>query len=106
MAVDDSTPFNRDSLILEQRCKLLSERLNRTVTTLTSQEGEAAQDGKIRSSNIRTDHKVALKVLVVVRLEGTNVDQGKRILKESGMTLITTEDLDDAAEKAVKAASK
>ncbi|GAB2250282.1 hypothetical protein Droror1_Dr00013641 [Drosera rotundifolia] len=57
MAVDDSTPFNRDSLILEQQCKLLSERLNRTVTSLTSQEGEAAQDTEIRSSNIRTDYK-------------------------------------------------
>ncbi|KAJ8558169.1 hypothetical protein K7X08_004935 [Anisodus acutangulus] len=49
--------------------------------------------------------KVQLKVPVVVRLEGTNVDQGKRILKESGMTLVTAEDLDDAAEKAVKAAA-
>ncbi|GLU07774.1 hypothetical protein SLE2022_247210 [Rubroshorea leprosula] len=49
--------------------------------------------------------QVSLKVPVVVRLEGTSVDQGKRILKESGMSLITAEDLDDAAEKAVKAAS-
>ncbi|CAN1292329.1 Succinate--CoA ligase [ADP-forming] subunit beta, mitochondrial [Linum perenne] len=49
--------------------------------------------------------QVSLKVPVVVRLEGTNVDQGKRILKESGMALITAEDLDDAAEKAVKALS-
>lgn len=80
--------------------------------------------------------KVALKVPVIVRLEGTNVDLGKRILKvtaiytrnltyifilsaykyfqfdndnqlvqqESGMTLITADDLDDAAQKAVKAA--
>ncbi|OAY71836.1 Succinyl-CoA ligase (ADP-forming) subunit beta, mitochondrial [Ananas comosus] len=47
---------------------------------------------------------VSLKVPVIVRLEGTNVEQGKRILKESGMTLITAEDLDDAAEKAVEAA--
>lgn len=47
--------------------------------------------------------QVALKVPVVVRLEGTNVEQGKRILKESGMKLITADDLDDAAEKAVKA---
>ncbi|GJQ89407.1 succinate--CoA ligase [ADP-forming] subunit beta, mitochondrial [Tanacetum coccineum] len=46
---------------------------------------------------------VSLKVPVVVRLEGKNVDQRKRILKESGMALITAEDLDDAAEKAVKA---
>lgn len=47
--------------------------------------------------------QVSLKVPVVVRLEGTNVEQGKRILKESGMKLITADDLDDAAEKAVKA---
>ncbi|KAI7993028.1 hypothetical protein LOK49_LG12G01522 [Camellia lanceoleosa] len=47
--------------------------------------------------------KVQLKVPVIVRLEGTNVDQGKRILKECGMTLITAEDLDYAAEKAVRA---
>ncbi|KAK8565270.1 hypothetical protein V6N12_058837 [Hibiscus sabdariffa] len=60
----------------------------------------------IASGIINAAKNVALKVPVVVRLEGTNVGQGKRILKESGMTLITAEDLDDAAEKAVKAASK
>ncbi|MBA0732785.1 hypothetical protein Gogos_016851 [Gossypium gossypioides] len=60
----------------------------------------------IASGIVNAAKQVALKVPVVVRLEGTNVDQGKRILKESGMTLITAEDLDDAAEKAVKAASK
>ncbi|XP_076930850.1 succinate--CoA ligase [ADP-forming] subunit beta, mitochondrial-like [Bidens hawaiensis] len=57
----------------------------------------------IASGIVNAAKHVALKVPVVVRLEGTNVDQGKRILKESGMTLITAEDLDDAAEKAVKA---
>ncbi|KAH7577703.1 hypothetical protein JRO89_XS01G0286900 [Xanthoceras sorbifolium] len=57
----------------------------------------------IASGIVNAAKLVALKVPVVVRLEGTNVDQGKRILKESGMTLITAEDLDDAAEKAVKA---
>ncbi|KAL9260306.1 Succinate--CoA ligase [ADP-forming] subunit beta, mitochondrial-like protein [Drosera capensis] len=60
----------------------------------------------LASGIVNAAKEVALKVPVVVRLEGTNVDQGKRILKESGMTLITAEDLDDAAEKAVKAASK
>ncbi|KAJ0755570.1 putative succinate--CoA ligase (ADP-forming) [Helianthus annuus] len=58
---------------------------------------------KILTSDDKVKAIVALKVPVVVRLEGTNVDQGKRIPKESGMTLITAEDLDDAAEKAVKA---
>lgn len=59
----------------------------------------------IASGIVNAAKQVALKVPVVVRLEGTNVDQGKRILKESGMALITAEDLDDAAEKAVKASA-
>ncbi|KAL1329903.1 hypothetical protein HN51_047087 [Arachis hypogaea] len=57
----------------------------------------------IASGIVNAAKQVQLKVPVVVRLEGTNVDQGKRILKESGMKLITAEDLDDAAQKAVKA---
>ncbi|GMY06310.1 succinate--CoA ligase [ADP-forming] subunit beta, mitochondrial [Fagus crenata] len=57
----------------------------------------------IASGIVSAAKQVSLKVPVVVRLEGTNVDQGKRILKESGMKLITADDLDDAAEKAVKA---
>ncbi|XP_028765491.1 succinate--CoA ligase [ADP-forming] subunit beta, mitochondrial [Neltuma alba] len=60
----------------------------------------------IASGIVNAAKQVALKVPVVVRLEGTNVDVGKRILKESGMTLITADDLDDAAQKAVKAAYK
>uniref|UniRef100_A0A7N0ZZ91 Succinate--CoA ligase [ADP-forming] subunit beta, mitochondrial n=1 Tax=Kalanchoe fedtschenkoi TaxID=63787 RepID=A0A7N0ZZ91_KALFE len=59
----------------------------------------------IASGIVNAAKQVELKVPVVVRLEGTNVDQGKQILKESGMTLITAEDLDDAAEKAVKASA-
>ncbi|NP_001234293.2 succinate--CoA ligase [ADP-forming] subunit beta, mitochondrial [Solanum lycopersicum] len=57
----------------------------------------------IASGIVNAAKQVQLKVPVIVRLEGTNVEQGKRILKESGMKLITAEDLDDAAEKAVKA---
>ena len=40
---------------------------------------------------------------MIVRLAGTNVDEGKRILDESGLDLIQAEDLDDAAVKAVAA---
>ena len=47
---------------------------------------------------------VRLSVPLVVRLEGTNVEKGKRLLKESGVALITADDLADAAEKAVAAA--
>lgn len=45
--------------------------------------------------------EVKLKVPLVVRLEGTNVDLGKKILEESGLKLITAIDLGDAAEKIV-----
>jgi succinyl-CoA synthetase beta subunit len=44
-----------------------------------------------------------LSVPLVVRLEGTNVEKGKQLLKESGLALITADDLADAAQKAVKA---
>jgi succinyl-CoA synthetase beta subunit len=42
-----------------------------------------------------------ITVPVVVRLEGTKVEEGKKLLSESGLTLITADDLNDAAEKAV-----
>lgn len=44
-----------------------------------------------------------VKVPVIVRLAGTNVEEGKRILDESGLALIQADDLDDAAGKAVAA---
>ena len=47
--------------------------------------------------------EVGLKVPLVVRLEGTNVDEGKRILNESGLAITAADDLDDAARKIVKA---
>jgi succinyl-CoA synthetase beta subunit len=47
--------------------------------------------------------EVGLKVPLVVRLEGTNVQQGKDILNNSGLAVIAANDLADAAEKIVKA---
>jgi succinyl-CoA synthetase beta subunit len=48
---------------------------------------------------------VKLSVPLVVRLEGTNVEKGKQLLKESGLELIAADDLADAAQKVVSAAS-
>jgi len=48
--------------------------------------------------------EVHLKVPLVVRLEGTNVDLGKKILAESGLPIISAGNMADAAEKAVAAA--
>ena len=49
--------------------------------------------------------QVGLQVPLVVRLEGTNVEEGKKILEKSGMDIIAANDLDDAAKKAVAALS-
>ncbi len=49
--------------------------------------------------------EVGVKVPLVVRLQGTNVDEGRRILSESGLNIIAAEKMDEAAEKVVKAAS-
>ncbi len=46
---------------------------------------------------------VGLTVPLVVRLEGTNVELGKQIIRESGLNVIPADDLDDAAQKIVKA---
>ncbi|HEU4395896.1 MAG TPA: ADP-forming succinate--CoA ligase subunit beta [Planctomycetota bacterium] len=48
--------------------------------------------------------ELGLRVPLVVRLEGTNVERGRAILKESGLDLIAAADMTDAASKAVAAA--
>jgi succinyl-CoA synthetase beta subunit len=48
--------------------------------------------------------EVHLKVPLVVRLEGTNVGLGKKILAESGLPIISGNDMADAAQKVVAAA--
>ena len=47
--------------------------------------------------------EVSLNVPLVVRLEGTNVDQGKKILAESGLDIVSADDLADAAQKVATA---
>ncbi|MDH3740762.1 MAG: ADP-forming succinate--CoA ligase subunit beta [Hyphomicrobiales bacterium] len=47
--------------------------------------------------------EVGLQVPLVVRLEGTNVEKGKEIISQSGLNVIAADDLDDAAQKIVKA---
>jgi succinyl-CoA synthetase beta subunit len=50
--------------------------------------------------------EVGLTVPLVVRLEGTNVELGKRIIKGSGLNVVSADNLDDAAQKIVKATRK
>jgi succinyl-CoA synthetase beta subunit len=66
--------------------------------------GGIARCDVIAQGIIAAAKAVQLNVPLVVRLEGTNVEKGKQLLKESGIAVIAADDLGDAAEKAVKAA--
>ena len=66
--------------------------------------GGIARCDVIAQGIINAANTVKLSVPLVVRLEGTKVEEGRKLLKESGLALITASDLADAAEKAVKAA--
>ncbi len=57
----------------------------------------------IANGIVEAAKEVNLSVPLVVRLEGTNVDLGKEILEKSGVAIIPANDLDDAAQKVVKA---
>lgn len=48
---------------------------------------------------VQAAEKIALSVPVVVRMEGTNVEEGRKILADSGLSLIAATDLNDAAQK-------
>jgi len=58
----------------------------------------------IANGVVTAARQVSLKVPLVVRLEGTNVELGKQILKDSGLPIISASNMGDAAEKAVAAA--
>ena len=45
--------------------------------------------------------ELGVRVPIIIRMEGTNVDEGKRLLKESGLNFTTADSMDEAAEKAV-----
>jgi len=55
---------------------------------------------------IDTANELNLSIPLVVRLEGTNVELGKKYLDESGLNIISANDLDEAAKKIVSAVSK
>ncbi|HPD91233.1 MAG TPA: succinate--CoA ligase subunit beta, partial [Pararhodobacter sp.] len=57
----------------------------------------------IAEGTIAAVKEVGLKVPLVVRLEGTNVELGKKIINESGLNVIAADNLSDAAQKIVKA---
>jgi succinyl-CoA synthetase beta subunit len=57
----------------------------------------------IAAGVVAAAREVQLRVPLVVRLEGTNVDLGKKILAESGLPIISGDNMADAAEKVIRA---
>jgi len=60
----------------------------------------------IANGIISASKTISLSIPLVVRLEGTNVAEAKRLLKESGLRIISADNLDDAARKAVASLPK
>ena len=58
---------------------------------------------RIARGIVNAVNNLGLKVPLVVRLEGTNVEEGKAVIAASGLNLISADDLEDAARKAAQA---
>ncbi len=63
--------------------------------------GGIARCTTIATALVEASKEVGFDVPLVVRLEGTEVEEGKKILKESGLAIISADDLTDAAKKVV-----
>ena len=68
--------------------------------------GGMARTDVIAQGLVAASKQMEIKVPVVVRLAGTNVDEGNRILEESGLSLIRAHSFKEAAQKAVEAVQK
>lgn len=81
---------------------ILQDKLVKAV--LINVFGGIAKCDVIANGVVAAAKEIGLHIPLVVRLEGTNVDAGKRILSESGLAIIAADDLLDGAKKAVAAA--
>ncbi|MCF0237623.1 MAG: succinate--CoA ligase subunit beta, partial [Sphaerochaetaceae bacterium] len=53
---------------------------------------------------VQATREIGVKIPIVVRLEGTNVELGKKIIEGSGLSIISASDMADGARKAIAAA--
>ncbi len=65
--------------------------------------GGIVRGDRVATGVVEAAKKVGVKVPVVVRLQGTNAEEGARILRDSGLDFVVAKDLKDAAEKVVAA---
>ncbi len=67
--------------------------------------GGIARCTTIATAIIEASKQIGISIPLVVRLEGTEVEEGKKMLRDSGLSMITADDLTDAAKKVVAAAA-
>jgi succinyl-CoA synthetase beta subunit len=58
---------------------------------------------RLANGVVQAAEKVGMKVPVIIRMEGTNLEEGRKILADSGLSLINATDLKDAAQKLTEA---
>jgi succinyl-CoA synthetase beta subunit len=78
---------------------------DRVEAILVNVFGGIVRCDEIAEGIIAAVREVGVSVPVVVRLEGTNVEKGRQLLNESGLSIIAASDLNDAAQKVVAAAA-
>ena len=101
------------SILVDRNTKVLVQGLTGKTGTFHTEQALAYHGTKMVGGIMRCDviaegvvaavKEVGLKVPLVVRLEGTNVELGKQILRDSGLNVIPADDLEDAAKKIVAA---
>jgi len=91
-----------DSARVTQAFRIITSDAN-VKAILVNIFGGIAKCDMIATGIVEASKNLSLSVPLVVRLEGTNVELGKKILAESGLAIIAADNLADAAQKAVAA---
>ena len=92
---------NKDQVLEAFRILLAAPRVKAVLVNIF---GGIMKCDTIASALLAAYDEIDFRVPLVVRLEGTNVDKGKALLKESGRKIVTADGLTDAAKKVVAAA--
>jgi len=92
---------NKDQVIAAFKILMSDERVKAVLINIF---GGIMRCDIIAEGVIAAVREVGVDIPLVVRLQGTNVEMGRRLIGESGLNIITAEGMDDAAQKAVSAA--
>ena len=81
-----------------------SKGIGKSIAIQLCQEGvKVAIGARTKETLDEAAKEIDMKVPLIVRLAGTNVELGKKMLSDSGLDLITADDMDDGAKKAIQA---